>query len=88
MMQIVVDIPDSLAGPWKGDKDVSRRVREALAVEGYVSGALTRGQVAELLGMTFYEAEAWFARKGIHRNYDLGDLEADRKTLDRLLPGS
>ena len=87
-MQITVDIPDSLAAQLKGDPDVSRRVREALAVEGYVSGTLTRGQVAESLGMTFYEAEAWFVRKGLHRNYDLEDLEADRQTLDRLLSGA
>lgn len=87
-MQVLVDIPDSLAGPLKGDKDVSRKVGEALAVEGYLSGALTRGQVAESLGMTFYEAEGWFVRKGLRRNYDVEDLEADRQTLDRLFAAS
>ena len=87
-MQVLVDIPDSLAGPLKGNKDVSQKVREALAVEAYLSGALTRGQVAESLGMTFYEAEEWFVRKGLHRNYGVTDLEEDRQTLDRLLAGS
>lgn len=87
-MQILVDIPDSLAGPLKGDKDVSQKIREALAVEGYLSGALTRGQVAESLGLSFYEAEAWFVRKGLRRNYGVEELEQDRQTLDRLLPSS
>ena len=87
-MQVLVDIPDALAGPLKGDKDVSQKVREALAVESYLSGALTRGQVAASLGMTFYEAEAWFVRKGLRRNYGVADLEDDRQTLDRLLTGS
>jgi predicted HTH domain antitoxin len=87
-MQVLVDIPDSLAGQLKGDKDISRKVCEALAVEGYVLGTLTRGQVAELLGMTFYEAEEWFVRKGVRRNYGVEDLEEDRKTLDHLLPAS
>ena len=86
-MQVLVDIPDSLAGQLKG-KDISRKVREGLAVEGYLSGALTRGQIAELLGMSFYEAEKWFMQKGLHRNYGVEDLEQDRKTLDRLLATS
>jgi len=83
-----VDIPDSLARQLKGEGDVSRRVREALAVEGYLSGTLTRGQVAESLDMSFYEAEAWFVRKGLHRDYGPKELEEDRETLNRLLPGS
>lgn len=87
-MQVLVDIPDSLAGRLKGSTDVSRKVREALLIEGYLSGALTRGQVAESLGMTFYEAEAWFVRKGLHRNYGPQELEEDRRTLNHLLPGT
>ena len=87
-MQILVDIPDSLARQLKGDEDASRKVREALAVDGYRSGALTRGQVAEALGMSFYEAEAWFVHKGLHRDYGVEELEEDRRTLDQLLPGS
>jgi predicted HTH domain antitoxin len=87
-MQVLVDIPDSLAGRLKGGAELSRKVREALAIEGYLSGTLTRGQVAESLGMSFYEAEEWFVRKGLHRNYGVEDLEEDRKTLDRLLAAS
>jgi predicted HTH domain antitoxin len=87
-MKILVDIPDALARQLKGEEDAPQQVREALAVEGYRSGALTRGQVAEALGMSFYEAEAWFVRKGLHRDYGVEELEEDRRTLDQLLPGS
>jgi len=87
-MHIVVDIPELLAGRLKGEVDVSRTVREGLAVEGYLSGALTRGQVAESLGMTFYEAEAWFVRKGLDRDYGVQELEEDRHTLNHLLPAA
>lgn len=87
-MQILVDIPDALARQLKVGEDVSRKVREALAVEGYLSGSLTRGQVTESLGMTFYQAEAWFVRKGLHRDYGVKELEEDRQTLDHLLHGS
>ncbi|MFM2295872.1 MAG: hypothetical protein RLZZ350_2285 [Verrucomicrobiota bacterium] len=84
-MQVTLDIPETLAGEAQGSLELSRKVREALAVEGYRVGTLTRGQIGESLGMNFFETEAWFAHKGIPRNYDLSDLEADRATLDRLL---
>ena len=44
--------------------------------------------LAEALGMSFYEAEAWFVHKGLHRDYGVDELEEDRRTLDQLLPGS
>jgi predicted HTH domain antitoxin len=84
-MQVTLDIPEVLAGSARGALELSRKVREALAVEGYLAGALTRGQIGASLGMSFFETEAWFVRKGVPRNYDTSDLEADRATLDRLL---
>ena len=40
-----------------------------------------------LLGLeTRWDAEAWLAERGIPLNYDLEDLEADRRMLDRLFP--
>lgn len=85
-MQIVVDLPEAIARRFADKRDISERILEALAVDDYMSGQLSRGQVAELLGMSFYEAEEWFARKGIHRDYGIKDLEEDRETLDRILP--
>jgi predicted HTH domain antitoxin len=87
-MRVVVEIPDELAKQFAEPQDLSQRVREALAMEGYLSDRLSRGQVADLLGLNFYQAEQWFARKGLRRNYDVEDLEEDRRTLDRLLPQS
>ena len=53
-MSVTIDIPkaieDQLKTVW-GD-DLSRAVKEALAVEGYRAGQLSLGQVAELLGLT------------------------------------
>ena len=84
-MQVVIDLPEAMVRQFENGGDVSQQVREALAVDGYLSGRLARGQVAELLGMSFYEAEAWLFRKGLRRDYRLEDLEEDRQTLDRIL---
>jgi len=86
-MQVTLDIPDVLAGSATDTEKLSRKVREALAIEGYLSGALTRGQVAESLNLSFHETEAWFVSKGVHRNYGTEELDSDRGTLDRLLAG-
>ena len=68
-MQVVVEIPDELAKQFSDPHDLAHRVREALAIEGYLSGRLSRGQAAELLGLNFYQTEQWFADMGLHRNY-------------------
>src|SRR4051812_44539188 len=86
-MQVVVDLPESLVQRISGGTDnISHQVRKALVLNAYLSGELTRGQIAELLGMNFYQVEKWFAEKGIARNYDVADLEEDRKTLDAIVP--
>jgi predicted HTH domain antitoxin len=84
-MQVVVDLPEAMIRRFLDGQDISARVREALAMDDYLSGRMSRGQVAEVLGMSFYEAEQWFVRRGIHRDYSIEDLEEDRKTLDRIL---
>ena len=49
-------------------------------------GALSRYQVQELLGFTNrWDTEDWLGRHQATVQYSLEDLEADRKTLDRLL---
>ena len=87
-MQITLDIPDELAAALRaahGD-DLKRAVLEQLALDGYQSGQLSRFQIQELLGFTNrYEAEAWLGAKGAHLNYSLENLEADRRSLDRIL---
>jgi Uncharacterised protein family (UPF0175) len=57
---ITVEIPDSIARQLDLDgPDGSRRALEMFALEGYRSAALSRGQVSELLGQSFFETEAF-----------------------------
>ena len=41
------------------------------------------GQVAELLGLSLYEAEGLMKRHHVEAPYSLEDYELDRETLDR-----
>ena len=56
---------------------------EAIALEGYRSGALTRGQAGRLLGFDFWEEEAFLKERHAVLPYDQADLEADRADLAR-----
>jgi len=58
-MQVTVQLPDNIARQLsQSPGDIPRRILEAVAVEGYRSEQLSRGQVSELLGLNFWETEA------------------------------
>ena len=63
--------------------DVSRGALEAIAVEGYRSGVLTRDQVGQLLNLSFWETEAFLKQRRAYLAYDEADLDHDRADLDR-----
>lgn len=85
-MNVAVELPDDIAQQletvWH---DMPRRVLESVAVEGYRSGALTRGQVQRLLQLSWWEMEAFLKERQAYLPYDEDDLEQDRATLDRAL---
>lgn len=87
-MEITLSIPDSLAPLLQithGD-DLGRAALERLALDGYTTGALSRYQVQQLLGFSNrWDTEEWLGRHKATVQYSLEDLEADRKTLDRIL---
>jgi predicted HTH domain antitoxin len=84
-MIITLDLPanigQSLSDGWR---DVPRKTLEALAVQGYKDGVLTRGQVSEMLSMNYWETEAFLKENGAYLHYDEKDLEEDHETHQRL----
>ena len=87
IMSITIELPDEiehqLSQQWK---NLPRRTLEALAAEGYRTGALTRGQVGEMLGLDFWETEAFLKEREAYLHYSAYDLELDHQTHDRVLP--
>jgi predicted HTH domain antitoxin len=63
----------------------SRGILEAVALEGYREGALTRGQVGRLLGLSFWETEGFLKERQAYLAYTEEDFEHDRRDLDRLM---
>ena len=85
-MNVAIELPEDIAQLLQASwKDMRRRTLEAIALEGYRTQALTRGQVGRLLGLNFWETEAFLKQKQAYLPYDESDLDRDRKAIDRAL---
>lgn len=85
MVEVTLSITDEVAAEFGGEPNaVARQLLEAAAVEGYRSERLSRGQVRELLGLSWHETEDFLAEHGCFRHYTPEDLEEDRRTLASL----
>jgi predicted HTH domain antitoxin len=85
MTRIAVDVPDDIAkrleSAWR---DVSRGTLEALAVEGYRDGTLSREQVGRILGLSFGDTEAFLKARQAYLAYDEKDFKKDLRGLRQL----
>jgi len=85
-MDLIVEIPDDVAGRLKAaGGDLSRRALEALALEEYKRGRLTRREIRPMLGFeTRAELDEFFKTHEVFGSYTPADLERDRRDLRRL----
>lgn len=61
--------------------DLSRRVLEALALEEYKSGHITKPELRRMLGFgTRYKLDGFLKDHGVTEEYTWEDLERDRET--------
>jgi predicted HTH domain antitoxin len=85
-MHVAIDLPEEIArqltAAWG---DMPRKTLEAVAVEGYRTGVLTRGQIGSLLGLSFWETEAFLKERQAYLPYRQSELDQDRADLDRAL---
>lgn len=85
-MNVAIELPEDIAKQLQAAwHDMPRRALEAVAVDGYRSGALTRAQVGRLLGLSFWETEAFLKDRRAYLPYDQTELEQDRRAIDRAL---
>jgi len=88
-MQVTVEMPDQVARQWGDTPDaVGRHVLEGAAVEGYRAGRLSQRQVGAMLGLDYWQTEAFLGQHTVPLNYSPADLSADSATLEKLLSGS
>jgi hypothetical protein len=84
-MNVTLTIPDALAARLGAEADLPRRALEALVLEEYRAGRLTRPELRRLLGFeTRAELDGFLKAHGVNEGMTLAEFERDRQTLDRL----
>lgn len=85
-MNIAIELPEDIARQLLSNwPDMPRRALEAVAIEGYRSGALSQRQVGRLLELNFWETEAFLKEKRAFLLYSESDLEQDHARLREAL---
>jgi predicted HTH domain antitoxin len=82
-MNMTVEIPDDLVGQLNAaDGDLSRRALEALALEEYKSGHITKAELRRLPGFdTRYELDGFLKAREVWADYSIEDLRREIQDL-------
>ena len=81
-MHLTIDLPEDISEALQGHwGDASRRALEALAIEGYRSGALSETQIKRLLGFeSRLQVHALLKEHRVPYRYSEADLQEDLNT--------
>ena len=85
-MELTVQIPDDLASRMSATgSELSRRVLEALALEEFKGGRITRPELRRLLGFgSRYQLDGFLKAHDVYEDYTLQDLEQELEGLRHL----
>lgn len=78
-MQVTLDLPDDISEALeRRSPDLQRQTLEAIAVDGYRTGALSENQVRRLLGFdSRFEVHALLKEHGVPLRYTAADVDED-----------
>ncbi len=85
-MNLTVEIPDDLVAQLNAaGGDLSRRALEALGLEEYKSGHITKAELRRLLGFsTRYELDGFLKSHEVWIDYTVEDFRRELQDLKRL----
>jgi hypothetical protein len=84
-MNWTLHLPDELTSRFASAHEMERRVLEALALDEFRLGHLTRPALEQVLGFaTRGELDAFLIDHGVVGRFGESDLERDRADLERL----
>jgi predicted HTH domain antitoxin len=87
-MSVTINLPEEIEHHLESEwGNLPRRALEALALEGYRSGALSAGQVAEMLSLSLWETETLLKQRGVELDYSVEDIKQDVEANERVLAG-
>jgi hypothetical protein len=84
-MSVMVPIPDNLAARFGSEAELGRRAVEALALEEYRAGRLTRPELRRLLGFaTRGELDGFLKDRGVIDGITVEEFDRQMQDLDRI----
>jgi Uncharacterised protein family (UPF0175) len=88
-VQLAIELPEDVGAELQAKwKDLSRAALEAIALEGYRSGALTESQVRRMLGFdSRMQVNAFLRDHAAYYDYSLAEIEDEIESNKRLLTG-
>jgi len=85
--EITMRIPDDLARRLGTVGEIERRALEALALEEFKLGHLTKPELRRLLGFrTWMKLDEFLKARDVYEPHTLDDLERERKDLASIVP--
>lgn len=85
MPAVTIDLPPAIQkNLGAGGRDISRRALELLAVDGYRQALLSHREVGQMLGLDYWEAEAFLKSHQVYPNYGVEDFQQDMANLQKL----
>ena len=83
-MNVIVPIPDDLAARFGSEAELGRRAVEALALEEYRAGRLTRPELRRMLGFaTRGEVDGFLMGHGVVEGITVEEFDRQVQDLDR-----
>jgi hypothetical protein len=85
-MNVTLRIPDLFADRLSAaGGDIERKALEALALEEFRAGRLTKNELSQVLGFeTLNEFDGFLKARGVLEDHTLADLERERQVFHRL----
>ncbi len=84
MSAITIEMPEVIRQQMEETQEMPRFALEAVALEGYRQALLSHRQVGQMLGLDYWEAEAFLKAHKVYPNYGLEAFQQDLATLERL----
>ncbi len=87
-MEITVNIPDEIAYRARANgENLSQKMLESFAIEGYREGRLTEFEVGDMLGFESpMEIDEFLKQHGAYIEYSEDEIQAQRESLCAVLP--
>jgi hypothetical protein len=83
-MKVTIELPDNITRHLGEASKMPRQVLEAFAAEAYRTQKFSRHQASQLLGLDYWETEAFLTQHEARRPFTLADLQIDRESLASL----